>query len=436
MSHRNTIDRADSLPTWGSRWVVPSCWMVALGTYGLLIFGDFVTDGGAQRLTSIGWTIASLVAALACWRTSRQITDRRRIAWRLFAAACTAWLIGQLIWDWKAAIAGTKPSFPNLADVGFISFAVLFTGGLLFFRAAQAARRVAPQRIANLGLILCSLAVVFNRMIVEPLSRTQASPYFIGAALLGVLGIATCFVVAIYSLWSYRWQEDLRPMLLTVLSVTVHTVCGFIYAHQLLLSEYGARELTNMGWMLAFGFQHWAATEQAEAEARGVRSGARYQGEGWIEALAPALLLLFIVSMVALTIDLSSPRAMWVNVALLGVFGLILAFREIWMYSQGLQLQQRQEKMQIALDNAREKLQRLSDERAELERNVELTARAGGVGLWDWDLRTNQVRYSREWQRQLGYTENELGGQSNEWRSRLHPDDAEMAIYGDRKSVV
>lgn len=402
--------------------------MVALGAYSVLIFGGLVTDRDVQRLTNVAWTIASLVAALASWQTSRQMTDRRRTAWRLFAAASTAWLIGQLIWDWNALLAGVNPPFPNLADIGYISFAGLFAAGLLFFRTAQPARRVAPQRLANLGLILCSLAVVFNRMIVEPLLRTQASPYFVSAALIGVLSIATCFVVAIYSLWSYRWREDLRPMLLIVLSLTVHTLCGFIYAHHLLLSYYGARDLINMGWILAFGFQHWAATEQADAQARGVRAGATYQGEGWIETLAPALLLLFIASMSALTIDQLSPRAMWVNAALLGVFGLILAFREVWLYSRGLQLHGRLERMHAALENARERMHRISDERAELERNVELTARAGGVGLWDWDLKSDKVHYSREWKRQLGYVENELCGDSHQWHRRLHPDDAEMAI--------
>jgi two-component system, cell cycle sensor histidine kinase and response regulator CckA len=48
---------------------------------------------------------------------------------------------------------------------------------------------------------------------------------------------------------------------------------------------------------------------------------------------------------------------------------------------------------------------------------------AGNVGLWDWDLRTNEVRYSAEWKRQIGYTEDEIGEGFEEWRSRLHPDD-------------
>lgn len=48
---------------------------------------------------------------------------------------------------------------------------------------------------------------------------------------------------------------------------------------------------------------------------------------------------------------------------------------------------------------------------------------AGGVGLWDWDLRTNRVHYSNEWKRQLGHAPHEIADEFEEWRSRVHPDD-------------
>jgi PAS domain S-box-containing protein len=55
---------------------------------------------------------------------------------------------------------------------------------------------------------------------------------------------------------------------------------------------------------------------------------------------------------------------------------------------------------------------------------LRLAAHAGNVGLWDWDLRTNAVVFSREWKHQLGYDETELPDGYTEWQSRLHPDDA------------
>ena len=49
--------------------------------------------------------------------------------------------------------------------------------------------------------------------------------------------------------------------------------------------------------------------------------------------------------------------------------------------------------------------------------------RAANVGLWDWRLDTNEVFYSPEWKRQIGYENHEIGNGFAEWESRVHPDD-------------
>lgn len=55
-------------------------------------------------------------------------------------------------------------------------------------------------------------------------------------------------------------------------------------------------------------------------------------------------------------------------------------------------------------------------------------ARAGNVGLWEWNIRTNEHYCSPEWKRQLGYEDDEIGNELIEWESRLHPDDFERTI--------
>ena len=45
------------------------------------------------------------------------------------------------------------------------------------------------------------------------------------------------------------------------------------------------------------------------------------------------------------------------------------------------------------------------------------------VGLWDWDLETDKVRYSPEWKAQIGYADDEIGDDLEELSSRIHPDD-------------
>jgi PAS domain S-box-containing protein len=66
---------------------------------------------------------------------------------------------------------------------------------------------------------------------------------------------------------------------------------------------------------------------------------------------------------------------------------------------------------------------RLQESEARLQRAV----MAGRVGLWEWDLDSNQVYYSLEWKRQLGFAEEEISPDVEEWRSRLHPEDRDRA---------
>ncbi|HEY5653296.1 MAG TPA: PAS domain-containing protein, partial [Pontiella sp.] len=54
--------------------------------------------------------------------------------------------------------------------------------------------------------------------------------------------------------------------------------------------------------------------------------------------------------------------------------------------------------------------------------------KAGNVGLWDWNLITNSVDYSKEWKKQIGYDESEISDDFEEWKKRIHPDDSERTL--------
>ena len=51
-----------------------------------------------------------------------------------------------------------------------------------------------------------------------------------------------------------------------------------------------------------------------------------------------------------------------------------------------------------------------------------------GDGLWDWNIETGQVIYSRRWMEMLGYSENELGRTVEVWKQLVHPDDLPNAM--------
>ena len=62
--------------------------------------------------------------------------------------------------------------------------------------------------------------------------------------------------------------------------------------------------------------------------------------------------------------------------------------------------------------------------------------RAGNVGLWDWNPENDEVHYSTEWKRQIGYEDGEIDNDVTEWLSRVHPDDLEPTIAIIRNTLV
>lgn len=51
-------------------------------------------------------------------------------------------------------------------------------------------------------------------------------------------------------------------------------------------------------------------------------------------------------------------------------------------------------------------------------------------GLWDWNLETDEVYFSKQWKAMLGYANDEIENTLEEWDKRVHPDD-KQAAYED-----
>lgn len=53
-----------------------------------------------------------------------------------------------------------------------------------------------------------------------------------------------------------------------------------------------------------------------------------------------------------------------------------------------------------------------------------------GDGVWDWNVQTNEIYFSKQWKAMLGFEENEISNNFDEWSKRVHPDDIEKC-YAD-----
>jgi len=75
-------------------------------------------------------------------------------------------------------------------------------------------------------------------------------------------------------------------------------------------------------------------------------------------------------------------------------------------------------------------------ERSLAEERLRLAVQASNVGLWDWDLTTDRVVFSREWKAQLGYAEDEIADELGEWQRRVHPDDLGPVLDRIQRSLA
>lgn len=70
----------------------------------------------------------------------------------------------------------------------------------------------------------------------------------------------------------------------------------------------------------------------------------------------------------------------------------------------------------------------------ESQERYALAAAGTNEGLWDWDLKTQELYFSPRWKSMLGYGETDLANVPSTWFSRIHPEDrdrvqAELAAH-------
>lgn len=59
-----------------------------------------------------------------------------------------------------------------------------------------------------------------------------------------------------------------------------------------------------------------------------------------------------------------------------------------------------------------------------------------GDGVWDWHLPTRKVLFSHRWKEMLGYADEDISDDLDEWQKRVHPDDLEMTLQEIEKHVT
>ena len=93
--------------------------------------------------------------------------------------------------------------------------------------------------------------------------------------------------------------------------------------------------------------------------------------------------------------------------------------------------------LEFAIKSAYEEQRKeeFQNELAENRIRLSLAFEGSGDGLWDWNIKTNEVYFSPRWKSMLGYEESELNDEFFEWYDRIHPEDREM-VYNEVQAVL
>ena len=59
----------------------------------------------------------------------------------------------------------------------------------------------------------------------------------------------------------------------------------------------------------------------------------------------------------------------------------------------------------------------------ELKERLELAVEGAEIGVWDWDMRTDEVEFNDQWAEMLGYSLGAIEPHLDAWEKRVHPDD-------------
>ncbi|NEN91109.1 MAG: response regulator [Okeania sp. SIO3H1] len=88
------------------------------------------------------------------------------------------------------------------------------------------------------------------------------------------------------------------------------------------------------------------------------------------------------------------------------------------------------EKTSIQLQKNDEKLKQSVIERENLEKihlkteeSTVIAIEGNQDGVWDWNIKTNEIFYSSQWKKMLGYRDDEISHKIDEWLNRIHPKD-------------
>lgn len=252
--------------------------------------------------------------------------------------------------------------YPGPADFLYFGFVPLAIAGLLRLPKPHATSTLSIKHVCNLALLFCTLVTVMFIALWEPGRASELPRAQVWVHGFYCLSIGSVLSVALYLMWSFRWQATWLPLVLIALGAGVYTSNDIFYLRLLVANEYRLNHWINISWTLTFALVACGAYEQ-EWRSRNALSNAKEKSlarERWLEAMMPGLLILIVVAVAV-------ANAQWLSQTVLGACAASVVFFAAMLTIRETHLQREEQRLLAALNSSRAELeQRVVERTAEL----------------------------------------------------------------------
>lgn len=291
------------------------------------------------------WTLSSLLAGIVCFFSAKQMAEGEQRTWQMIGFGCICWCIARLIWDYHDGIyhyshVGVLLTTPHWTQVLYVQYPIWITVGLLSLPKSGTSNHLSVRQLANLALLVCTLAVVIVFTIFEPAAQTARGSGLVVALLLHGVWYPIAALITLHMLWGYRWQHAHWPLVLLLIAMTFHVIAFFTGAQRFIAGITAPAGWIRLTSSLSFTFVACAAHEHAWSLRHIPRHAASHliARERWLDAVMPAFLFAAMTAAAAVNVHWITPRSMTL-IAIIGfAFCIVLALRELWVQREEFRL--------------------------------------------------------------------------------------------------
>ena len=366
--------------------------IMALGSVAVAIHFLPFLDGGGQAVTYLGTEALAVAAVIGSLLLRR---PERRLGWALFGAGMLSVTLGDAVWYWLTTVADVSPA-TSLADVFYIAEYPLLIGGVLLLVRA----RPDKETVLDTLIITTAAFMVVLEFVVQPsLDGYTGSTLDLAVMLFYPIADVALLAVALRALLAADLHSRWLAMLLA--GVVAVVIADFLNLRLSLMDVSVDISPLDALWLMSMVM--WAAAATHPAAGTEMQN----RGEDWTSRntarrlLLTGALLLPPASLV-LQAFLGEAAGTPVSLAAWGVIAVLVMLRT-----------------DTAISAARrsERALRSTGDR------LALAARAGSVGIWDFDPVADCLVWDDQMLGLYGIGRDGFSCTYESWQARLLLDD-------------